>query len=525
MAKPTNALAVAGLVLDRASPQPLHRQLYAALRVAILTGRLRPGVRLPPTRVLAADLGVSRNTVLAAYDQLLAEGFIEGRVGSGTYVARALAETALHGQALRGHPAPCPSQLSRRGAVLAATSVTPLRSGGPPRAFRPGTPALDVFPGAIWARLLARYWRRPPPDLLGYGDPAGYRPLREAIAAYLGAARGVRCEPEQIVIVAGSQQGLDIAARVLLDEGDVAWLEDPGYLGARGALRGAGARLVPVPVDAEGLDLAAGAARAPAPRLIYVTPSHQYPLGVTMSLARRLALLEWAGQVGAWILEDDYDSEYRYAGRPLAALQGLDREGRVIYLGTFSKVLCPALRLGYLVAPPRLVDAFIAARALADRHSPGVEQAALADFIAEGHFARHIRRTRALYAARQAALVDAARRELTGLLEVRPADAGLHLVGWLPDDADDATLAERAAAHGVETVPLSRYALGASGPRGLILGYAALDEETIHAGVARLAAALASRGRAATAYVEATARQAARPSAAAVSRRRPASPR
>jgi GntR family transcriptional regulator/MocR family aminotransferase len=486
---------LAGVVIDRDAALPLHRQLYEALRAAVLTGQLRPGSRLPATRALAAELGVSRNTVLAAYEQLLAEGYVEGQVGSGTYVARALPEAALHLQARRravARPAARAPRLSRRGMLLAATPVTLVRAAGPPRPFRSGVPALDAFPRGVWMRLLARYWRRPPRELLGYGDPAGYRPLRVAIAAYLRVARGVRCEPEQVVIVAGSQQGLAIVARVLLDEGDVVWLEDPGYLGARGALRAAGARLVPVPVDDEGLAIAAGATRGPAPRLIYVTPSHQYPLGVTMSLARRLALLEWAGRVGAWVLEDDYDSEYRYGGRPLAALQGLDGDGRVIYLGTFSKVLCPGLRLGYLVAPPDLVDAFVAARALADRHSPGIEQAALADFIAEGHFARHLRRMRALYAARQAALVDAARRELAGLLTVPEAHAGMHVVGWLPDGVDDVAAADRAAAHGVETVPLSAYALGRPVHRGLLLGYAAVDEAAIRAGVERLARALAA---------------------------------
>ncbi len=254
----------------------------------------------------------------------------------------------------------------------------------------------------------------------------------------------MRCEASQVIVVNGAQQAVDLAARVLLDPGDTAWVEDPGYQGARGALIAAGIRLAPVPVDAEGLDVRRGARAAPGARLVYVTPSHQYPLGVTMSLNRRLALLEWASASGAWILEDDYDSEYRYAGRPLAALQGLDTAGRVIYVGTFSKVLFPALRLGYLVVPPELVDAFVAARALADRHSPSVTQAALADFIDGGHFARHVRRTRALYAERQAALVRAAQRTLGGLLEVAPAEAGMHLMGWLPVGVDD-RVAARAA--------------------------------------------------------------------------------
>ncbi len=515
---------IATITLDADSPIPLHRQLYNGLREGILAGRLAAGARLPSTRLLAAELAISRNTVLDAYGQLLAEGYVVGQVGAGTYVARALPEELLHADGAGGMPranhqrpaARPPRQVSRRGALLAATLVTaPTADHRLPTtdeqfitqhatrntqhgliSFRPGQPALDHFPSNTWGRIAARRWRRPPAELLGYAAPAGYAPLRAEIAAYLGAARAVRCDAGQVIIVSGSQQALDLAARVLLDEGDAAWIEDPGYLGARGALLGAGARLIAVPVDQEGLDVATGAARDSMARLAYVTPSHQYPLGVTMSLARRLALLEWAGRAGAWVLEDDYDSEYRYAGRPLAALQGLDpglgRDGgRVIYIGTFSKVLFPALRLGYLVVPPDLVDAFVAARALIDRHPPTLEQAVLADFIAEGHFVRHIRRTRALYAARQAALVTAATRDLAGRLDVCPAEAGMHLVGWLPNGEDDRAASHRAAAQGVETLPLSAYAAEPPGRGGLLLGYTALDEPQIREGVRRLAAALA----------------------------------
>jgi GntR family transcriptional regulator/MocR family aminotransferase len=303
----------------------------------------------------------------------------------------------------------------------------------------------------------------------------------------------VRCEASQVIVVTGAQQAVDLAARILLDPGDTAWVEDPGYQGARGALIAAGIRLAPVPVDAEGLDVRRGARSAPGARLVYVTPSHQYPLGVTMSLNRRLALLEWASASGAWILEDDYDSEYRYAGRPLAALQGLDTAGRVIYAGTFSKVLFPALRLGYLVVPPELVDAFIAARALADRHSPSVTQAALADFIDGGHFARHVRRTRALYAERQAALVHAARRTLGGLLEVAPAEAGMHLMGWLRAGVDDRAAARAALTRAVDVPPLSAYRARPTRPSdrgGLMLGYAAYAPREIDEACGRLALAL-----------------------------------
>jgi GntR family transcriptional regulator / MocR family aminotransferase len=488
----THIAVLLDLPLDPALHMPLHRQLYDGLRAAILAGRLAAGARLPATRVLAAELGVSRNTVLDAYAQLLAEGYVEGRAGSGTFVSRALPDDLLHVRAARPEPpaAPVGRNLSRRGAMLAATPVSIARDIGMPRAFRPGVPALDSFPFEIWARLMQRHWRHPSAELLSYGDPAGYGPLRAAIAEYLIAARGVRCTPEQVIVVAGSQQGLDLAARVLLDPGDKVWLEDPGYIGARGALTSAGAEIVPVPVDQEGLDVSAGIARCPTARLVYITPSHQFPLGVTMSLPRRLALLEWAQRAGAWVLEDDYDGEYRYTGRPLPALQGLDTENRSVYLGTLSKTLFPALRLGYLVAPIDLVDTFIAAKALADRHAPSVEQAVLADFITEGHFARHVRRTRVLYAARQAALVEAAKSQLAGLLEVGPAEAGMHLVGYLPEGVDDRAAARRAAAHQVDTPALSAFALTPGQHGGLLLGYAAVSQAEIYAGVRRLAAAL-----------------------------------
>jgi GntR family transcriptional regulator/MocR family aminotransferase len=500
MPKRRAVVTIGTLGLERASRVPLYRQLYEGLREAILSGRLRPGVRLPSTRVLAKDLGASRNTVLAAFGQLLAEGYLEGRVGAGTTVARTLPETLLRARpetAWTARPGRRP-RLSRRGALLLGARGGLAGGAITAHPFRPGLPGLDAFPFELWTRLVARRWRRVPRQLLDYGDPAGYGPLREAIATYLGEARAVRCEASQVIVVTGAQQAVDLAARVLLDPGDTAWVEDPGYQGARGALVAAGIRLAPVPVDAEGLDVGRGARDAPGARLVYVTPSHQYPLGVTMSLQRRLALLEWASASGAWILEDDYDSEYRYAGRPLAALQGLDAAGRVIYAGTFSKVLFPALRLGYLVVPPDLVDAFVAARALADRHSPSVTQAALADFIDGGHFARHVRRTRALYAERQAALVGAARRALGGLLEVAPAEAGMHLMGWLPESVDDRAATRAALAHEVDAPPLSAYRARPArrGERGgLMLGYAAYTPREIDEACGRLGAALRTAGR------------------------------
>jgi GntR family transcriptional regulator/MocR family aminotransferase len=492
MAKRSSFLTLAAIDLDRGKSIPLHRQLYYRLSNAILTRRLAPGMRLPPTRALAAELGVSRNTVVNTFEQLLAEGYIEGKVGSGTFVSRALPDHVLQVRAKSDAPAramPASVALSKRGAIIAAAPASHWQDFGGPRAFRTGVPALDEFPFGVWRQLANKCWRTLSREALAYGEPAGYQPLRQAIAAYLGASRGVRCDPDQVIVVAGSQQALDLAARLLLDAGDVVWTEDPGYRGAHGALRAAGARLVPVPVDAEGLRVDVGVAKASNARLAYVTPSHQYPMGVTLSLARRLTLLEWAQRSNAWILEDDYDSEYRYAGRPLTALQGLDNANRVIYIGTFSKVLFPGLRLGYLVVPPHLVDAFIAARAMADRQSPVLDQVVLAEFIAEGFFARHLRRMRTLYAERRATLVDAIARELGGMLEIISEEAGLHVLAQLPKGVDDRTLSRRAAMRNIEALPLADYALARQARGGLVLGYAALTEREIREGVRQLALA------------------------------------
>jgi GntR family transcriptional regulator/MocR family aminotransferase len=478
--------------LETGSPRPLYAQLYDELREAILEGRLAVGTRLPSTRVLATELGVSRNTVMTAFSRLQSEGYLEGQVGSGTYVSSSLPESLLQvrSDSIAGLQNPSGRKLSQRGQIISGTPPTLSDYQSHPRAFQTGLPALDEFPSRTWKKLHNRIWNRPPLKLLGYGEPAGYRPLREAIADHLCAARAVRCSWEQVVIVSGSQQAMDLAARLLLDPGDAAWMENPGYPGTRAALTGAGARLWAAPVDEQGLDVRAAESLCPSARLAYVTPSHQYPLGVTMSLSRRLDLLDWAKRSDAWVLEDDYDSEFRYAGRPFEALQGLDVEGRVVYMGTFSKILFPALRLGYLVIPQDLVDAFVAARELSDLHSPSIEQAVLTDFILEGHFGRHIRRMRALYAERQAALVEAVTRDLEGALEVRPASAGLHLIGWLRGSADDRMASRVAASWGVDTIPLSWYADGPPRYRGLMMGYAATSEPEIRQGTRKLAAAL-----------------------------------
>jgi GntR family transcriptional regulator/MocR family aminotransferase len=350
-----------------------------------------------------------------------------------------------------------------------------------------GQPDVSGFPYEIWARLIARHARQSLQAVSHYQDAQGYSPLREAIAAHIGITRGVYCSPEQIILTAGSQGALDLVARVLLDPGDLVWVEDPGYLGARGALLAAGAELIAVPVDQEGIDVEAGRRRCTNARLATVTPSHQFPTGVTMSLNRRLALLEWAREARAWIVEDDYDSEYRFSGRPLEALQGLDSTQRVIYIGTFSKVLFPALRVGYLIAPPELLKGFVAARRFIDVHPPILEQMALADFIVGGHFARHLRRMRLLYLERRNTLVEALKSELSDLLSITVPEAGIHLVAWLPPGMNARQAARLAAARGLDVMPVARPFL----PRGgLALGYAGSSPEELRAGVRTLAEAL-----------------------------------
>ena len=491
--------SLGGRPVDPTLNVPLYWQLYLHLRAAILTERLKKGIKLPSTRALADELHVSRNTVVNAYDQLLAEGYLESIAASGTYVASVLPDQYLTlpasssaNNAIKPSSRARP-RLSKIGEALltAPAPLSPRASVYQSRAFVAGMPALDAFPYALWSKLVARQVRHTTADTLMYQDPAGYPPLRAAIAEHITVTRQVRCTPDQILIVAGSQGALDLVARLLLNPGDTAWMEDPGYPGARGALLGAGAQIVPVPVDHEGLQVDVGIAHGPGARLVYLTPSHQFPLGVTMSLARRLAVLDWAKRSGAYILEDDYDSEYRFAGRPLAALQGLDDANCVIYSGTFSKTLFPALRVGYLILPPALVDVFLAARRFIDIHPPQLQQAVLAAFISEGHFGRHLRRMRNLYAERRATLL----RAMTALpLEIYAAETGMHCIGWLPTGMDDQAVARQAAQHDVEVTPLSKFSSMPMPRLGLLLGYAGVNEAQIWAGADRLASAIRETG-------------------------------
>lgn len=475
--------------LDPRSDEPLHRQLYRGIREAILGRRLTPGVRLPSTRNLAQSLGVSRTTVLFAFDQLVAEGFIQGAVGSGSYVARQMPDHLL---ADRRDSAPAdavPARLSVRGESLRDMPRVMRRVLPDPRPFRTGVPPVDQFPLAVWTRLAVRRYRGLSASQLYHGPAAGYRPLREAIAAHLVAARGMRCSADSVIVLSSAQEAMELACKVLLDPGDTVWLEDPCWSGAHGALRAAGARIVPVPVDGAGLDVQRGIELGPDARLVYLTPSHQYPAGVTMNLERRLQLLDWASANHAWILEDDYDSEYRYSGRPLTSLQGLDTAGRVLYVGTFNKSVYPALRLGYLVVPESLTDGVLAARRIGGQHAPTVEQAILTDFLVEGHYARLMHRMRTVCRERRDALVAAA-GEAPDLLEITHTETGLHAVAWLPAELDDKAASQAALRHDVETAPLSSFYLGACPRGGLVLGYSALTPEVITEGIERLIAAL-----------------------------------
>jgi GntR family transcriptional regulator / MocR family aminotransferase len=476
--------------LDPRARGALQQQIYAGIRRAILDGVVAPGTRLPSSRAVAADLGVSRTTAVLALEQLLAEGYLATRRGSGTFVAQDLPDDLPQGRAARPARSPRHPPLSRRGAALAATPTGGLRLAGPPRPFRIGTPGVDLFPVRLWAQLATRRLRTITAAQLDYGESGGIRVLREAIAAHVRIARGAECDADQVVIVAGAQQGLDLACRLLLDPGDRAWMEDPGYPGARSALVGAGARILPVRVDAEGLDVEAGVRGAGDARLVYVTPSHQYPLGVPMSLPRRLALLRWASRARAWVIEDDYDSEFRYGARPIPCLHGLDVDGRVIYVGSFSKTLFPALRLGFVIVPSDLQDRLVAARAAADQHPPVLDQTVLADFIAEGHFPRHIRRMRERYRERLEAVTAAAKRFCQGRLRLRPVQTGLHVVADL-DGADAVAVSREALTRGVEVAPLSAYyARPGRAANALVLGFAAARPEAATRAMERVAAAI-----------------------------------
>ena len=498
----------AGIELDRR--QGLSRQLYQALRVRVLDGRLASGTRLPASRDLAAALAISRNSVVRAYDQLYAEGFIEGRVGDGTYVAQLPKTTGavkkLSTKLSTGFSTGLPTGLSTKSLEIPGHLSSqvihnepfdrierhqlPRPPSGPPRAFRVGVPAFDLFPFDVWAKLNAAFWRKPGLQQLCYGAPEGDERLRGLIAAYLRSSRGMQCTAEQIVITSGAQQAISLCAQLLVEPGDGLAVENPGYRAAGHAFAVAGGRLHGVAVDSEGIDCAQ-LAQLNDCRLAYVTPSHQYPTGVIMSLARRLELLAWAERTQGWIVEDDYDGEYRYSGAPLAPLAALDRQGRVLYVGTFGKVAFPALRLGYLVLPPGLAQAFARRRAVDVRHSEVSTQAVMAEFMAAGHFQRHIRRMRRAALSRRNALLAGWPAQIPGVGSLPSVAAGLHLTVAVDSLAREQQLVAQAESVGVEINPLSSYwlpdsTLPVDQRAGLVLGFAAVPEAEIASALARL---------------------------------------
>ncbi len=476
------------IFLERRADRSLQDQIYSSIRQCILDGRVARDCRLPSTRALAAELGVSRTTTLLALEQLRAEGYVVARRGSGMFIARELPEGRAPRVTPRENPVTRPP-FSRRGYLLSRMQPPDRRApAAAARAFRLGTPALDLFPHRLWATLTRECLRGLGAAQRDYAQLAGLRQLREAIAEQV-QSRGTRCDADQVQVVTGAQRGLDLIFHMLLDPGDEAWMEDPGYTGARGALLSAGATVVPVPVDRDGMRVDAAAQRTA--RLAYVTPSCQFPTGVAMSLERRQQLLHWARGSHAWIVEDDYDCDMRYESQPLPCLHSLDPDGRVIYLGTFSKTLFPALRLGFLIVPSDLQQGMLTARLATDLHPPVLEQMVLAAFIGRGHYARHVRRMQAAYAERLEALRRAIERS-GAPLRLRRVRAGMHAVVDVEGVSAELVHAE-ASARGIESMPLSAYYLGArmqddpGTANALLLGFGAVPPAAIRAGISRLA--------------------------------------
>jgi GntR family transcriptional regulator / MocR family aminotransferase len=463
--------------------------LCEGLRTEILRGGLRPGSQLPASRDLAAQYGVSRGTVVIAFEQLKAEGYLEGNVGSGTFVSEVLPEELLQVRR-KGNPeiVAKPARRPQGSAYARRVDLFPNFENRPTRAFRANLPALDLFPTTLWAQVAARRLRRVSTNLLMGCEAMGYLPLRRAVSDYLTSSRGVRCKPEQIAIVSGVQEAIDVVTRLFISPGDRVCVENPGYPGAAIVFEAAGATLVNGGLDDEGLQLREK--RLDGVRLVYVTPGHQFPTGVTMSVARRMEWLDWAARTGSLILEDDYDSEFRYSGLPVPAMQGLDRHGVVLFTGSFSKVLFPSLRLGYLVVPEDLVDRVAATLSVTSRHAPLLEQAVVCDFITDGHFGRHLRRMRQVYAERLSVLMESAREHLRGVLYLSDVQAGLQTTADLRVRLLDEDVAKSAAKRNVEVIPVTRYATGGWTPSTLQLGFAAIDVKEIRRGVRDLAIAI-----------------------------------
>jgi GntR family transcriptional regulator / MocR family aminotransferase len=485
------------ITFDSKSVLPLHRQLYEELRRSILTGRLLPGQRVPSTRAMARSLGISRTTVTQSYEDLLSEGYLQASHGSGTFICEQLPEELLRSSTERNETKEArlkreSLQLSAYGASIVGTLPAESTPKDTLISFKPGTLDYEAIPLKQWGSLMSRHFRSCNRAMLDYtNNPLGYVPLREAIAGYLARSRAVRCDPDQVIIVNGSQQALDLISRVLIDRGDTVAMEDPGYLGARHTFQAHGARLWPVAVDDSGIVIERLPARSAAKlKVIYLTPSHQFPTGMVLSLPRRLELLQWAQKRNAFIIEDDYDSEYRYGGRPIPALQGLDKSDSVVYVGTFSKVLFPALRIAYMVAPKSLVAVLACAKRLADRQSPLLEQYVLTDFINDGHLERHIRRMRTLYGRRRQTLARSLAMHLGDRVTITGESAGMHLMAQIKSRRSDEEIIERAGRLGVELVSARQYYLRSECSGKFVLGFAGLTERKIQEGVRRLSKAL-----------------------------------
>jgi GntR family transcriptional regulator/MocR family aminotransferase len=474
----------------RARGQTLANWLYTELRAAILDGRLKPGLQLPATRDFARRYKISRGTVVSAFERLQDEGYLSSHVGVGTKVsAKVLPNETIRQphHALTAHLQQVVNHY-RRPKPFVNWVMFP---GNRPFSMR--NPALNEFPAELWGRLASRRTRRFASWLREEDDGRGYRPLREAVAHYLGSSRGVRCDAQQVIIVSGTQQALDLLARLLLKPGDPVWMEDPGYFGASIAFERVGAKIIPVPVDEEGLSVSAGIKACADAKGVFLTPAHQFPLGMVMSLRRRIEVLEWAARAGSFVIEDDYDSEYQFNGQPAPALQGLDRNSSVIFIGTFTKLLFPLLRLGYVVLPSSLADVLVSFRRGSELRTWGMEQAILCDFIVDGHFGRHLRKMRELYTERLETLLHYGDRYLGGLLKLSDTKAGLYIAGFLQNGMTSHEAESISAARGLETRAISRFTLKRHDPGGLLLGFASFDEKSIRNGTIQLAAALGGR--------------------------------
>jgi GntR family transcriptional regulator/MocR family aminotransferase len=467
----------------RAKGAPVFRWLSEEIRAAILDGRFPPGSRLPSRVELARKYRLSIGTVVAAFELLLKAGYVDAVVGRGTYVS--LAAPEAHGERDPARRRTQRRTLSVRGRLLAARSIPDFRPSRSAGAFPLACPVLDIFPVETWQRLAVRRMRAGMHELAAHGHPLGYPPLRAAIAKHVSDTRGVRCTPGQVIVTSGTQDSLDLVATLLLDPGDRVWMEDPGYAPATSLFRAHGLEVIGVPVDAGGIDCDSGQLTGAA-RLAYVTPACQFPLGMSMSVERRVKLLHWASETGAWIFEDDYDSQLQCDGRPPAPLYNLDRASSVIYSGSFNRMLFSSLRIGFLILPPPFIESAAAARSMTRRYHPTLDQAVLSDFIEEGHLEEHLRRAREVCAARRQALIGAARGELDGLLRFDGSQSGLQLVGWLAPGLSESEAGRRAAARGIDAVALSSLTIGRSMPAALVLGICGSEQRAIRTAVKRL---------------------------------------